>query len=199
MKEVPIVLTIGSARIDLIRQTLETLFKNTTVPHKLYIAGDNRGTTGYIITKNEIISTIKDYDYLVSIDDDVYLREGWLEKLIEAHEKNPDIWALSACGYSIRHTLLAERADVLITDGFLGACASFRKEYFDIYSKIPEVRVWDRYITERLREKNRLVGRLKDDTYVIHCGITRSDGYKYTGAWVNRVKELAKEYGVILR
>ena len=199
MKEVPIVMTIGSTRLNLIRQTLETLFKNTTYPHKLYIAGSNQSSTSYIITKNEIIASLRDYDYIVSVDDDVYLRPGWLEKLIEAHEKNPDIWALSACSYSIHHTLLAEREDILVTDGFLGACCSIKKDYFQTYSKIPETRVWDRAITMKLKERNQQVGRLKDDTYVIHCGIKRHDGFAYTGAWVNRVKELAKEYGAVLQ
>jgi hypothetical protein len=199
MKEIPIIMSVGQTRMPLINQTLETFYRNTTYPHKLYIFGDNISYgcgAHHIEIRNRLIKEVKkDAEFVVSLDDDLFFNPGWLEALVSAHRNNPDLWVLSGCLYE-KHIVYEERADVIVTSGFLGGCCCLFDQYLKKYDGLPLQWTWDRRISELLDHKH--IGRLKDDTKVIHAGIKRHDGYVYNGEWVERVQELAKEYGVIL-
>lgn len=195
MKEIPVILTIAEGRVGLVEQTLRTLYANTKYPHKFYVQGSNIGAHQHVQIRNTIIKSLKDYEYVVSIDDDLWFREGWLENLVETHRRHPDIWVLGACRIS-KHTVIEERDDVVLTSRFMGCCTSFSPEVFRKYDKLPVRRLWDKGLAEKMGGKR--IAQLKDRTWAVHCGITRHDGKRYSGEWVDDNKKLAKELGFLV-
>ena len=186
-------MSIGETRPDLIDQALRTLYSNTIYPHKLYIFGDNISPHHHIQVKNEIIKKLKGYDFLVLVDDDCYFNNGWLEVLINAHNINPDIDIIEATSH-FNEQILEEREDIVITDKLSGPCIVFKKRTIDKMSQIPIRRVWTKGIDDKFKS-----GRLKDQTKVVHCGVTRSDGYRYDLNVIKFFKDLAEKVGAITR
>lgn len=102
-------------RESLLRQTLELLFENTSVGYELFVVdnGSTDGTAEYLagaaeahpevtVVRNErnlgVARAVNQgwyrathKDYLVRLDDDVLLPEGWAEDLIEICDKVPQV------------------------------------------------------------------------------------------------------------
>jgi len=198
MKEVPVIISIGSTRLELISQTLQLLFTNTKYPHKLYIFGSNSNPVNHLVVKNEIIKTLRNYDYIVLIDDDLYLKNGWLKHLITTHQKYPDIDVLEGTAH-FNEKVIEDRGDIVMTDKLSGPCCSIKKRVLDNMGKLPERRIWTRGLEEFIDKKRWKMARLKDQTQIVHCGITRSDGYKYDMNIRNHFNDIAKKVGAITK
>lgn len=194
MKEIPIILTIGSGRYELVEQTLRTLFENTKYPHKLYIAGSDMGAHQHVVIRNKIIHSLKDWEFVVSIDDDNYFSEGWLEHLIETHKKYPDVNVLEATRNDSLHDI-EEREDIFMIKKLCGPCCSIRKSVMDKIGYIPVRRLWTRGMNERLLGKG--LARLKNDKLVVHCGLVSYGNQRYSKEFTDHVKGLAEQVGAI--
>ena len=196
MKEIPVIISIGSTRLELISQTLQTLF-NTKYPHKLYIFGSNRNPVDHVVIKNQIIKTLRNYEFVVLVDDDVCLNKGWLEYLITTHQKYPDVDILEATA-NMNEKIIEDRGDVVIADKIAGPCCSIRKRVFDVIGKLPERRIWTKGIEDYIAKKNGKMARLKDQTKVVHCGVIRSDGYRYADNIRDYFRNKAEKVGAII-
>ena len=181
MKEIPVIMTIGKGRPELTDQALKSLYENTKYPHRFYIQGSTMSLHEHLDIRNAVIKGLgNDWEYFVTVDDDLYFTKGWLKNLIETHEKYPDIDVLEATNHWRGAVdVLEDRGDVVTVKRLCGPCCSIRKKVTDAFGGIPVRRLWTRGITEKL--KGGVFARLVDDTTVVHCGITNASGGKYKG------------------
>jgi len=191
---IPVIMTIAEGRPELVDQALRTLYANTKYPHKFYIQGSNISPHQHIQIRNRIIYYLKDWEYVVSVDDDVYFTEGWLEKLIETHKRHPEIYALEAIGH-YRGLMIEDKGDIVTEPKLAGPCVSMSRQLFDKIGQLPTRRLWTRGVEDKLARKG--IARLKDDTVVVHCGIRSVDGRLYPQEFVDYTKALAEKVGAI--
>ncbi len=117
-------------RVDLTKQTIESLFKNTKHPFKLTIISDNsdEDTTKYLETlmirsdwpirtilmkdskgpgaiRNTGMSVVDDSEFYYHTDNDIYFLEGWLTKMLKAMDDFPKVGILGGRTHPHHHFL----------------------------------------------------------------------------------------------
>ncbi|AZR72019.1 hypothetical protein BBF96_00515 [Anoxybacter fermentans] len=119
MEKLASIVIVTCNRLEFARQTIESIFKNTLYPNYELILIDNGSTDGTVeylkeienrpqishiiyFNNNEGKGKAANYgfalskgEYIIGLDDDVIVPEGWLTKLIEAIDIIPNVGWLS--------------------------------------------------------------------------------------------------------
>ena len=110
MNEIPIIMPVKD-RIELTRQTVQTLFQNTKIPFRLIIISDASEektndylksvspatlilmpkNTGAASCKNAGMAIVGDNEYYYITDNDMYFMPNWLEALLKIMEAFPKV------------------------------------------------------------------------------------------------------------
>lgn len=169
-----------SDRQGLVKQTLSTLKKNTTVPYRLYT--ENGMKDGEMVTVNRLVRQATedfDWEWLVRTDDDMHFMKGWLKTMINAMEKNKDVWLLGGSQYPT-HKTIEERENINITEIAAGCHWLLPRwvwdKYAPFYEDFIEGQAEDVRFCQALQEDGGKVACLKDKTLVVHCGIIGTSG-----------------------
>lgn len=73
-------------RPDYLQVFLDELKRHTTLPYTLYVHDDTQSQRGVAYSKNKCLQALWGHDYIFLFDDDCFVKPGWLEFFIEAHE-----------------------------------------------------------------------------------------------------------------
>ena len=135
---------------------------------------------GEMNTVNSLIDSIDiEWDYLVRMDDDMWLSPNWLKKMIKIYEKNKDVWLLGGCKYPT-HKVLEVRKQCLIMDICPGNHWLISKERYEkvgrFYSNFIHGQAEDVRYCRKIKEMGGKVACLKDLTKVVHCGLVGTNG-----------------------
>lgn len=197
---------------------LESIIKYTSIPYELIIEDDIDGK-GFINSFNLGFKRAKG-DYIISFHDDAeVVKEGWLEKFIEAAEKSENIGIVSTnIGTAFNEYLY-----------FSGGCTLIKKEVFDNVGYFDErfilgcsedldfsiraqkfgykvvkinMQGQEYMVEERDKSKRKI---LNDDTYILHQGsyafkkrYTPDGMMKLKKTGLERLKNKWKEFGVFI-
>lgn len=95
MKKVTILLCTPDMQTAITRRCLESLSACTRQENYKLVLSDNRrdGAFSHPHELNKCLETL-DTEYLVSLDDDVVLTPGWLERMLEVMERDPSAGAV---------------------------------------------------------------------------------------------------------
>jgi len=148
-------------RIEYTRETLHTLMENTHYPFDLYIVDNNSndGTREWLETvRLEYPDRIKDIRYnstneglpgptndfwgrvdselIGKVDNDTLVPPGWLERLVEAHQKIPKLAVVGGYHFrpedfddnSVRSRLYAHHGIKILPDIHIGGCCYLMKK-----------------------------------------------------------------------
>ena len=159
------------------KQTFKCLDK-TEGEWKLFT--DNGMIDGEMKTVNKLIDSIDfDWDFLVRMDDDMWLSPDWLRYMIEIYDKNPDVWLLGGCKYPL-HKILEEREDCLVMDICPGNHWLISKERYKkvgrFYDDFVQGQAEDVRYCRKIQEMGGKVACLRNLTKVVHCGLVGTNG-----------------------
>jgi GT2 family glycosyltransferase len=94
-KVATIIVLTASTTSENLRYCLECIENYTHLPYELFILRDERTDFGFSRENNRIIR-IAEGKYIVLINDDCFVHENWLEKMIKAAETSNDIGLVGA-------------------------------------------------------------------------------------------------------
>jgi len=134
---------------------------------------------GEMKTVNSLIDSIDfDWDFLVRMDDDMWLSPDWLRCMLAIYKKNPDVWLLGGCKYPT-HKVLEVRDDCFVMDICAGNHWLISKERYEKVGRFFEDKgqiAEDVRYCRRIQEMGGKVACLKDLTKVVHCGLVGTNG-----------------------
>jgi len=199
IKKVPIIMTCNYARSELVEQSMKSINNNTEYPNDLIYTEDyNRGSNklNYLVLRNELVKDIYfEWDYIVFIDDDIYVRKGWLKHMIEVYNDNEDVYILAGTRWP-GHKITEIREDISISEEFGGGCLLMSK---DIWNKVGPFAIKKEKTIILWEKVHRLGGKiatLNDESFVIHCGVKSIINSKgRSKLMVDHIKGIAKKYG----
>lgn len=177
MKPLAIVIA-RSNRTELFQQTINTLEKTLKVPYRIYTR--NGMLDGEIKTVNDLVASIDyDWEWLLRSDDDMFYNEGWYEKAMSIFNKENNIVLVNGCRYPT-HNILFSGMDYHIMDIAPGNSwlmpRSTWNEFGPLGKDLPKGVADDQWFCEKIRETGRKIAVIKKGTYVVHCGVTNSNG-----------------------
>lgn len=196
-------------RLNLTRQTIESLFNNTKYPFELIIISDNSGqeTVDYLksisgkarvtlmrdakgcaVARNAGMAVAKNSQYYYHSDNDIYFTEGWLGKMIKIMETSKKIGVLGGKGHAYHGAI--ESRDV----GGLGIEICYQQPGFSMLIRREtwlDTGPFLHYPTQELgkedckfctlaSEKGWEIARMKNQV-IYHCGIRNTFGGNTTG------------------
>lgn len=89
-----IVLTSNASSLHT-RKTIESVEKNTKLPYELFVLRGDKKHFGFSKDNNRLMK-IAEGKYFVLLNDDCYVTEGWLEKIITVAESDQSIGLVGA-------------------------------------------------------------------------------------------------------
>ena len=164
----------NNRRKELVKQTHKTLEENTLHYNKLFVEEDRIGNeSNYIKIRNRLIDKIDfDWDYMVYCDDDLFFTKDWLTKMKKVFEDNEDVGILSAVNWHSQKRI-EDRGDMLITNIVVsGGCLMFSKKSWQDCGPFTEGSTKTYDICKKATDSGWKIGFLKDESIVVHCGLT---------------------------
>lgn len=199
-RPIPIVMAYSQSRPRLLEQALRTLKERTRYPHETYSEHDESGMANQVSVRNELLGRADDWEFAVSLDDDVFLNDGWLCAMVEALRLNPDVGLLAGTTYPT-HRVLEKRPEVCIAETVSGVCLLVPRETWEAHGPfgvgLPKGKLWDDELAQRVRRAGKQVACLADQTRVVHCGITSVKGKGRSLKVEMWMRELAERVGAV--
>lgn len=193
-------------RLELTRQTIETLKRNTYPKYRLLIMADNvdRDMAEYLNTlraevyflkfgvfKDDNVGftvsqdvtralgvSISDTEYLYFTDNDVYFTDGWLEKLFKIYEYQPNAGIIGGRTHAY-HKVLATFPTHKLTDQQSGYSTLMTKTMWNKCG-LARKRFDDVGLAEAVLSHGHSIAQ-PIEPVLYHCGLTRSDGLQVIG------------------
>jgi len=197
-KPVAIIMPVRG-RPELTEQTIETIYRNTTVPFKLYVCDDdskkdvkdvlarlkekhgftlltNKTNLGITPTKERLIDAIDyDYEYLYVTDNDYWYRKGWLEMLLHFYYYHDDIMVIGGTTYPL-HKIKEVRWGVITTEIQTGGTMLLSRSIVDLILAHFDGWTQDWNWSKLVQDYEFEVAHLANLYYVLHCGINMVSG-----------------------
>ena len=224
-------------RLEYTRQALSALIENSRYPFELYIV-DNHSTDGTPQWLEEfrlkypcIIKDIKyntsneglpgptnafwakaDTDLIGKVDNDTLVPEGWLERLVEAHSKLPELavvggWHFRPEDFNAQEAvarLVHRNAIAILPDEHIGGCCYLMKRSIQqqfgpmVYDEKVKIHGWTDY-QHRLVEAGYLVGYLYPLLQLEYMDDPRSDKCLINAKYRDYTREIWQEHGIEFR
>lgn len=200
---IPVVIAYSNKRPRLLEQTLQTLEDRTRYPYTPYSQHDESGMPTQVGVRNEMLQRAGDWEFAVSLDDDVFLNDGWLCTMVEAARCNPDVWVVAGTTYPRHHRPIESRKYVTTVETAPGVCLFIRRKAWDRCGPfdvgLPSGKIWDHEFSRRVQAAGGKVAFLNDQTRIIHCGITSVKGRGRSAEVEAWMRELADKVGAIAK
>ncbi len=94
-KVATIIILTANASSEHTKKTIECVEKFTKLPYELFVLRDEREHFGFSRDNNRLMK-IAEGKYVILLNDDCFVGEGWLEKMISAAESNSKIGLVGA-------------------------------------------------------------------------------------------------------
>lgn len=195
-------------RYNLLKQTIESLFKNSVRDIYPIVVDDNSDdeiTNNYLkelsdgkkiklckmrirsgpgVCKTYGASIAPNSEYLYFSDNDVYFEEGWNEKLLSALAFNQEIGILGGSRHPHHGVYISENG-LDFSDQQVGYTMLMRKSVWNDIGpydrgELGEYGVEDTEICNRCRALGLKIASLKQEV-IVHCGLTHIEGTNTAG------------------
>jgi GT2 family glycosyltransferase len=117
-KVATIVVLTATVTSDNLHRCLESIEKNTHLPYELFVLRDERKDFGFSRENNRIMR-IAEGKYIVLLNDDCFVSEGWLEKMVSSAELSEDIGLVGARLYYPDGTIQTSGASFQYKNGMI--------------------------------------------------------------------------------